>query len=191
MRIKKLSMKNRWYCVLLLVCPLALCLRGYQEPVIRANVQRVEVGIVATDAKGAPTEGLGATDFRVWDNGKEQTIASFEKIAAGAVAAASPAAALPPNTYSNRIGDTDSPGFGKTGRPQVLSMILLDAVNTKYRHQAVARLAVEKILNELQPGERIAIYALGSEFRTIHDFSSDQASLLASLNAYHGEVPPR
>jgi VWFA-related protein len=35
----------------------------------------------------------------------------------------------------------------------------------------------------------VAIYAFGSRFRVIHDFSSDRASLLAKLRAYHGEVP--
>jgi VWFA-related protein len=180
---------GRRSCRLLLpICPLVLCLPGQQVPVIRTNVQVVEVSIVATDANGSPAEGLKAADFRVWDNGKEQTIATFEKISSQAAWSNAP---LPPDTYSNRVGGEGSIGFGKTSRPQVLSMILLDAVNTKYRHQTVARRAVEKILEELQPGERIAIYALGSELRIIHDFSSDKASLLASLSAYHGEVPPQ
>jgi len=78
---------------------------------------------------------------------------------------------------------------GKAKQPQVLSMILLDAVNTKYRNQSVVRRAVVSILEQIEPAERVAIYALGSRFRVIHNFSSDRASLLASSGPYHGEVP--
>jgi VWFA-related protein len=88
---------------------------------------------------------------------------------------------LPPNTYSNRIGGEK--------KPQVLSMILLDANNTAYRLQSVMLRAVEHILEQVQPEERVALYAFGSRFVTIHDFTSDTASLLATLRKYHGEVP--
>jgi VWFA-related protein len=143
----------------------------------------VEVSVIATDSKGMPVSGLGAADFRVLDNGKEQTIASFEKIDSRA---ATGRAALPPTTYSNRVGDAGQ--LGKEKQPQVLSMVLLDAVNTKYRNQTVVRRAVADILEQIDPAERVAIYAFGDRFRVIHDFSSDRASLLAKLKAYHGEA---
>jgi VWFA-related protein len=163
--------------LLLLVSLAFFCLAG-QELVLRTDVHSVEVSIVATDAKGKPAEGLRAADFRVFDNGKAQAIASFEKINSRA---APGQAGLPPNTYSNRIGGEK--------KPQVLSMILLDANNTAYRLQSVMLRAVEHILEQVQPEERVALYAFGSRFVTIHDFTSDTASLLARLRKYHGEVP--
>jgi len=168
-------MSKRRVSSILLAWPMVLGLRAQTEAVIRTNVHVVEVSIVATGAGGAPAEGLTATDLRVWDNGQEQTIASFEKISSAAPATA---AVLPPNTYSNRIG--------KVGRPQVLSMVLLDAVNTNFRDQYMARHAVETILEQLRPEERVAIYGFGSGFRvrTIHDFSSDKESLLARFRGY-------
>jgi VWFA-related protein len=158
----------------LVVCAAALCLSAGQEVVIRTNVHVVEVSIVATDAKGARAEGLTAADFRVWDDGKEQTIASFEKLDSQTNLAPT---GLPPNTYSNRIG--------KAGQPQVLSMILLDAIHTDWINQNFAQRAVETILRQIEPGERVAIYALGHDFRVIHDFSSDRQSLLNEIKAYH------
>jgi VWFA-related protein len=158
-----------------------LCLASYQM-VIRTNVHAVEVSVIATDSKGLPVSGLGAADFRVFDNGKEQTVASFEKLNSRA---APGLMTLPPNTYSNRVGDAAS----KTKEPQVLSMILLDAVNTKFRFQPVVRRALAGIIEQIDPAERVAIYAFGDRFRVIHDFSSDKASLLARLKAYHGEAP--
>ena len=162
------------------ICPLVLALRGEQGPVIRTNVQVVEVSIVATNAKGSPAEGLKAADFRVWDNGKEQIVTGLEKIRSQA---AYVPANLPPDTYSNR--------FGNAGQPRVLSMILLDAVNTKGRYQAIGRHAVETILEQMKPGERVALYAFGSELRVLHEFSSDKRLLLARIRAYHGELTPR
>jgi VWFA-related protein len=169
----------------LLVSAALLCLASYQM-VIRTNVHAVEVSVIATDSKGLPVSGLGASDFLVFDNGKEQTVASFERISSRA---APGQASLPPNTYSNRIGEAGSGPLGKEKQPQVLSMILLDAVNTKYRNQTVVRREVAKILDQIDPAERVAIYAFGSQLRVLHDFSSDRASLLAKLRAYHGEVP--
>jgi VWFA-related protein len=162
-----------------------LCLQGDQQVVLRSSVHLVEVSIVAT-ANGAPVTDLSGQDLLVFDNGREQTLASFERVDSLAKATM---AALPPGAYSNRIG-ADA-GMGKTARPVVLSMILLDAVNTKFRTQIVARRAVADILEQLHPGERVAIYALGSRLTTIHDFSSDKDSLLARLRAYHGEVSER
>ena len=170
---------------LLLVCAAVLCFASYQM-VIRTNVRAVEVSVIATDTKGLPVSGLGASDFRVFDNGKEQTVASFERISSRA---APGQAALPPNTYSNRVGEAGAGRLGKAKQPQVLSMILLDAVNTNFRSQTVMLRAVEHILEQIQPEERVAIYAFGSRFVTLHDFSSDKASLLAKLRKYHGEVP--
>ena len=163
-----------------------LCLPADQQVVLRTNVHVVEVSVIATDSKGLPVSGLGASDFRVFDNGREQTVATFEKIGSRAALGR---AELPPNTYSNRAGVAGSGPLGKAKQPQVLSMILLDAVNTKYRNQTVVRRAVISILEQIDPAERVAIYAFGSRFRVIHDFSSDKASLLARLRAYHGEVP--
>lgn len=150
---------------------------------LRTNVQVVEVSIVATAAKGAPAEDLTAADFRVWDNGKERTIASFDKLSSSTP----PGTALPAGIYSNRVADSEQ--IGKAAPPQVLTMILLDAANTKYRFQTVSRRAVIGVLEQLEPSQRVAIYALGSRFRTIHGFTSDKESLLARLRAYNGEVP--
>src|SRR5271157_4859939 len=143
---------------LLLVCAAGICLFASYQAVIHTNVHMVEVSVIATDSKGLPVSGLGASDFRVFDNGKEQTVASFEKIDSRA---APGQAALPPNTYSNRVGEAGA----KAKEPQVLSMILLDAVNTKFRLQVWVRRALAGILEQIDPAERVAIYAFGDRFR--------------------------
>src|SRR5215472_16441345 len=52
-----------------------------QTPTIRVNVNRVNVGVIVTDGSGKFVEGLRREDFRVLDNGAEQTISDFLPIA--------------------------------------------------------------------------------------------------------------
>jgi VWFA-related protein len=144
----------------------------------RANVRVVEVSVVATASNGTSVGDLSAADLRVWDNGKEQTITSFARLDSRA---AQGQTALPPNTYSNR--------FGSVARPQVVTVILLDALNTEYFDQRAGLRAIESILEKIHPEERVAILALSLRLKTVHDFSSDRASLLARLKSYQGELP--
>jgi hypothetical protein len=114
------------HCLLLAVGPLLFALPGNQDLVVRANVHMVEVSIVAAGVNGEPAAGLEAKDIRVWDNGKEQTIASFRRVSS---VTPSTTTVLPPGTFSNRMGDSSQ--MGKAAQPQTLSIVLLDAKNTK------------------------------------------------------------
>jgi Ca-activated chloride channel family protein len=48
-----------------------------QAPAIRVTVDRVNVGVIVTDRDGKFVDGLRRDDFRVFDNGAEQTITDF------------------------------------------------------------------------------------------------------------------
>src|SRR5262249_49829677 len=64
---------------------LVLCLSGarlcaaqeVQSPAIRVEVSRVNVGVTVTDRNGRFVEGLQKSDFHIFDNGIEQSIAGF------------------------------------------------------------------------------------------------------------------
>jgi VWFA-related protein len=51
-----------------------------QQPTIRVNVDRVNVGAIVTDMHGQFVEGLRREDFRVFDNGIEQPLTDFAAI---------------------------------------------------------------------------------------------------------------
>ena len=76
----------------------------------------------------------------------------------------------------------------KEAQPQTLSIVLLDAKNTKFRYQVTVRQAVEKVLGQKPPEQRVALYALGARLSALHDFSTDKESLLSKLREYHGET---
>jgi len=52
-------------------------------------------------------------------------------------------------------------------------VILLDGLNTAFRDQAYARQQLIKFLHELQPGDYVALYQLGSSLRILYDFTND------------------
>lgn len=66
--------------------------QGFRE---RVSVELVRVEVLATDAKGHPISGLGASDFRVAVDGRTIPIDGFEPPAGGAPAAATPLPAGP------------------------------------------------------------------------------------------------
>ncbi len=51
------------------------------EAVIRSRVTMIQVGCSVIASDGTPVRGLAGTDFSVWEDGVEQTIASFDATA--------------------------------------------------------------------------------------------------------------
>ncbi len=140
---------------------LMAALASAQGPVFRSDTRIVEVAVVAKDSKDLPITDLRKDDLRLFDNGVEQTILSFDKLGKS------------------------------TGRPaRRLSVIVLDALNTGWADQIYGRDAVSQMLEKLPPGrDRIAIFALGDDLHLLHDFSTDTASLRAAVDHYDGEQP--
>ena len=66
----------------LCACTLAEAQDNLQQPqqTIRVSVDRVNVGVIVTDARGHFVEGLRREDFHVFDNGIEQPLTGFAAI---------------------------------------------------------------------------------------------------------------
>jgi VWFA-related protein len=145
-----------------------MALAAQQNPVFQADTRVVEIAVVAKDANDSPIADLRQRDLRVFDNGAEQSMLSFENLGFAA-------------------GTTGRTSTGATPR---LSIILLDALNTSVSPQIYGRKAISDMLRTLPPGENgIAIFVLGDELRLLHDFSTDAASLRAAVDGYTGEHP--
>lgn len=75
-------MHLRWMVTRLMVTMVSLavaasCLFAQQDATFRLDVQRVLVPVVVTDKKGHHVTGLHASDFRIFEDGAQQAIASF------------------------------------------------------------------------------------------------------------------
>jgi VWFA-related protein len=143
-------------------------------PAIRANSSLVLVDVVVTD-HDKPLHGLDRSRFHVFEDGKEQTLFSFDE---HQPAAAPPAflasAALPPNTYTNLPAYPES---------SAVNVLLLDALNTPLGDQMRVRRKMIDYLGSVKPGTTLAIFTLSTQLRIVTQFTTDPAALVRLLNA--------
>jgi len=140
-------------------------------PPIQAEVRAVVVDVVVTDGKGEPVSGLRKGDFNIFEEGKPQTIATFEEHH-GASPTQVELPPFPPHVYTN---------FPLTRTADSVTVLLLDALNTPLRDQTYVHEQMIKYLGTIPPGTRLAIFTLASRLRMIQGVTTDSAELLAVL----------
>lgn len=145
---------------------------------LRVTTRLVEVNVVVNDKNGKPIIGLGKDSFTLLDDKKTQRI-EFLSIDANAPTK-QPVSPLPPDTYTNRVP-------GSTAQSPNVTVILFDALNTERTDQILARRQVLKVLDQLPPESRVALYWLGSGLYILSDFTADAAILRQALANYRGE----
>ncbi|MGB9029263.1 MAG: hypothetical protein WCC27_04005, partial [Acidobacteriaceae bacterium] len=175
---------------LLLVSPLLRAQGSSQSPQYHVSTHLVQFGVIARDKTG-PAGTLTKDDFIVLDRGKRQTISIFQAESAGP--APGPAAALPPNTFSDEPRYNGEP-------PRTVTIILLDNLNTVFGSDPqpyedtplwledhALGLAKERLLGflrQIDPRDRVAIYGLTDRLRVLCDFTCSREELLAVVGAY-------
>jgi len=147
-------------------------------PLIRTETNMVLVDVVVTD-KGNPVHGLDKAHFRVFEDGKEQPVASFDehKPAPPGAASAPLAAAianLPPNTYTN------VPIYPEAS---AINVLLLDGLNTPMVNQAEARRQMIDYMGKITPGTELAIFTLTSQLRMVAGFTTNAGQLAKVLKS--------
>jgi VWFA-related protein len=141
------------------------------------NTRLVQVSVLVHDKNGAPVSGLTASDFQLFDQGKEQSIETFT-VESEVESAVSPATATrgPQTEFSNQ-------NEGRRG----VTVVLIDRLNTEWEDQVRARNQIVKFLGEVQPNDRVGLYLMDSSRVTVlHDFTDDTASLRRALGRYQG-----
>jgi VWFA-related protein len=152
-----------------------------ERTTFRANVRRVLVDVVVTNAKDEPVTGLPREDFQVFEDGQLQTLASFDEHA-GLPDMSALQTKLPPNTFSNlplvKSGDT-------------ANILLLDALNTQMSDQSYVHAQMIKYIKEIRPGTRLAVFTLGARLRFVQGFTGDAAVLMAAVNGQKSAGNPQ
>jgi VWFA-related protein len=144
---------------------------GGTAPAIESKVRVVVLDLVVTDGKGQPVTGLPKDAFEILEDGKPQTIATFEEHHGAAMTLAK-LPPLPPNVYTN---------FPLTQTADSVTVLLLDALNTPLADQTYVHQQMIKYLGTIPPGTRVAIFTLASRLRMIQGVTTDSAELLAVL----------
>ena len=130
------------------------------DTVIHTSANLVLVDVVVT-SKGKAVHNLDRSQFHVFEDGHEQTIASFDEHDGSAAPAATPRpamipASLPAHTYSNFSADQVA---------NASNVLLLDELNTPQQNREFMRQQMIEYLRAVRPGTRIAVFTLTKELR--------------------------
>jgi VWFA-related protein len=145
----------------------------HSDQTLRTNTRLVVVDVVATDSKGQPVTDLKAADFTVLEDGKPQKINGFNFEHPGG-APQVVQINLPPSVVTN------APRFQSNS----LNVILFDTVNGDFAEHAYARDQLLKFLNSAELGRPVAIFALQTQLKLLHDFTTDNKALSAAVAKY-------
>jgi VWFA-related protein len=146
----------------------------HSDQTLRTNTRLVVVDVVATDSKGQPVTDLKAGDFTVLEDGKPQKISGFNFEHPGGAPAQVVKINLPPSVVTN------APTFQSNS----LNVILFDTVNGDFSEHAYARDQLLKFLNSAELGRPVAIFALQTQLKLLHDFTTDNKALSAAVAKY-------
>jgi VWFA-related protein len=161
------------------------------ELVLKSTSRVVQLEVFVNDASGHPVHGLKKDDFAITDNGRPREIRIFSgEVDANDAAPLPELTALPPGVYSNRFGLDDA---------RIVTALAIDAVlRPEGLQQEPGRFAnrlpegalkmalgqARGALNQMAPGEAMAIYAACPDLRVVQDFTSDPEQLRASLEGF-------
>lgn len=135
--------------LLFLAAATALAAQQPAEPqlTIRTTTRLVQLDIVVRDSHG-PVANLAERDFAVFDNGRLQKVAFFERVSQSRAAVPTPAPAPAP------------------------AIVVLDDLNSFAADQLRAKPRVTEFLRGLAPEGRVAVFRLGRSVRLAPEFSA-------------------
>ena len=151
--------------------------RSQQASTLSITTREVLLDVVVTDRSGNAVPGLTASDFSVTEEGGPQRLTHLEEhhpMSAEDLARLKAAPALPPNTFTN---------FTPVQNSNALTVILLDALDTRLQAQMELRTQLIDALKHLQPGTPVAIFQIDTEMRLIQGFTSDPQVLVEAANS--------
>lgn len=151
-----------------------------QQP-LRVTTRLVELSVIAEDRDGTPVADLTRDDFALFDGGRQERIAVFRVEASGE--RRTRPQPLPPNVFSNRVDELGT-------APSSATVILFDGLNTRLADQPYARQQILKFVQQLKPGDRVALYVMGRGPRVLQDFTEDPSVLGKALSHLTGQMSP-
>jgi VWFA-related protein len=155
--------------------------------VLKANADLVLTNVVARDAKtGEVVKGLKASDFKIYENGKEQSISTFDF---ESVDMATP---LQEATVSGLAAGPAGSKAVVVARPEELRnhrLIVMFFDLTSMQPEDLERsvdAAQTFLKTKLQPADLVALVSLGDSLTVDQDFTADKNALINEVGAYNG-----
>src|SRR5258707_11042793 len=147
------------------------------QTTLKASTRLVVVDVVATDSKGQPVSDLKAEDFIMLEDGKTQKLSNFSFQHPGTAPAL-----VRPQLHANVV--TNAPQYQSSS----LNVILFDSINGELISQAYAEDQLAKFFAATELDRPVAIFALESRLKLLHDFPTDAGALKAAVEKYRPAV---
>jgi VWFA-related protein len=157
--------------------------------VLKANAELVLTNVVARDAKtGEVVRGLAENDFTVLENGKRQTISTFDF---QSVEMATP---LNEATVSGLAAGANGSGSraavvarSEDLRNHRLIVMFFDLTSMQPEDlDRCVKAARDFLTNKMQPADLVALVSLGDTLKVDQDFTADRKVLANEVGAYNG-----
>jgi len=147
--------------------------RSPGDYIFRSTVRRVPVDVVVLDKGGNPVRGLKKDDFVVQEDGKAQTVLSFDRFDGSVPAFVPPKIpAMPANTFINLPTTTER---------GPLYVLYYDMVNTSQEDQMSFRAELLKFVDNAPAGTRIALFVNARRVELLQGFTTDHALLREAI----------
>ncbi|QOY84994.1 VWA domain-containing protein [Paludibaculum fermentans] len=162
-----------------LAVTLAVPQQAPDTPIIRMNVELVQVDAVVHDGKGQPVTNLTAEDFEVKQDGKVQKITNFSYVA-------EPGQVLPAPTVKREKGTVAPPSVKSkelsAGEVHRTMALVVDDLGLAFESVLRAKEAMLKFVDEqMQPGDLVAVLRTGQSAGTLQRFTTDKRVLKAAI----------
>ena len=137
------------------------------------------VDVVVTDSKGQPIRNLKASDFTVQEDGKPQSIRSFQE-----------SGLIPQQDHSHpRLPVGVHTNFDSTPASGPVNVILIDALHSDFTGAARSLEATARYVSSMPDGTQVAILWLStSGLHTLQGFTSDRKLLYAATQVTRTDI---
>jgi VWFA-related protein len=150
-----------------------------EPPTFGREVELVRIDVVVTDKDGNPVQGLTRDAFQLLDEGKPQTLETFEEVERPL-----PPASTAPTPRPRLASNAPPPPEGDTSRTVV---ILFDDLNLTMETAPRAKAAVALFLDQgVRPGDRVTLIATGGGVWWATRMPEGREDLLAILKGLTG-----
>jgi len=164
------------------------------QSVYRSGTELVMVNVVVRDKSGEVVRGLTRDDFTVAEDGKTQTISSFDFEDLSSVPADTAEPAAPRPEPSKTILATPAPAapapaaapkVDMHGRRLVVLFFDVSSMQPEEIQRAVAA-AHDYVDHKLSPADLIAVASFSTSLTIDQDFTSDRETLTVALDGFGG-----
>jgi len=160
--------------------------------VFRSGTELVLVNVVVRDRSGTVVRGLSRDDFSVAEDGKPQTVTSFDfeeldapRQAPERAASDPPLLQVPPARPAAPAPPLEAAKVDMHGRRLIVLFFDLSSMQPEEVERSTTA-AHDYIEHRLSPADLIAVVSFSTTLRVDQDFTADRDRLAAALDAYGG-----